>query len=80
MTDELKAYQEDFLAWLKREYPYEYHALERAWMEAVQALELGYRAGFIAACNWPDPVPQDVDSPAFKAELQAFIEKNTKER
>lgn len=46
-------------------------------MTLEHALELGFRAGFIRACNWPAPVSQDVDSPAFVRELSQFIEKHT---
>lgn len=46
-------------------------------MTLEQALELGYRAGFISACNWPQPCSQDVDSPSFAIELRGFIEKHT---
>ena len=31
-----------------------------------------FRAGFIEACKWPEPVTQDVDSPAFAAALEHF--------
>lgn len=46
-------------------------------MTLEKALELGFRAGFIRACNWTAPVSQDVDSPAFAKELAQFIEAHT---
>jgi len=42
--------------------------------EAVAWLTMAYRAGFIKACNWPAPVSQDVDSPAFAKDLRIFLE------
>jgi len=36
-----------------------------------------YRAGFIEACKWPDPVSQDVDSVAFAVALESY-ERNRK--
>lgn len=31
-----------------------------------------YRAGFIEACKWPEPVTQDADSPAFDREFRKW--------
>lgn len=46
--------------------------------EGVESLlTMAYRAGFIQACQWPDPVSNDVDSPAFAIELRHFLEKHT---
>lgn len=42
-----------------------------------EQLEMAYRAGFINACNWSAPCSQDVDSPAFEAQLRSFIEKQS---
>lgn len=38
---------------------------------------MAYRAGFIEACQWTEPVSQDVDSHAFYARLEKFIEEHT---
>lgn len=45
--------------------------------ETVALLTMAYRAGFIQACQWPEPVSQDVDSPAFVTMLRQFIEQHT---
>jgi hypothetical protein len=40
---------------------------------------MAYREGFIGACHWPEPVIQDTDSSAFKAEVDYFVAKHTPE-
>lgn len=35
----------------------------------AERLREAYTAGFISACNWPEPYPCDVGSPAFQKEL-----------
>lgn len=37
-----------------------------------EMIKRAYKAGFIAACKWPSPVTQDVDSKAFDAEMQLW--------
>lgn len=37
------------------------------------SLDAAYGLGFVAACHWPEPVPQDVQSAAFKAERDALL-------
>ena len=37
--------------------------------ELAEMVREAYRAGFIAACKWPEPVSQDVDSSAYNKEF-----------
>lgn len=44
----------------------------------AQVAEVGraaYTKGFVEACNWPAPVPQDTDSPIFRANRKNTVEK-----
>jgi hypothetical protein len=40
--------------------------------ELAEMVREAYRAGFIAACKWPEPVSQDVDSSAYIKEFNAW--------
>lgn len=40
--------------------------------ELAELVREAYRAGFIAACKWPAPVTQDVDSSAYNKEFSAW--------
>jgi len=39
----------------------------------IAHLANAYRDGFILACRWPEPVSQDVDSPAFRTEAERWL-------
>lgn len=45
--------------------------------ELAEMVREAYRAGFIEACNWPEPVSQDVDSKAFAEAFEPY-ERNRK--
>lgn len=40
--------------------------------ELGQVVQEAYRAGFITACKWPEPVTQDVDSSAYNREFNTW--------
>jgi len=40
--------------------------------DLAEVVREAYRAGFIAACKWPKPVSQDVDSSAYNKEFNAW--------
>lgn len=40
--------------------------------ELAEMVREAYRAGFIAACKWPAPVSQDVDSSAYNREFNSW--------
>jgi hypothetical protein len=41
-------------------------------------IEDAYRAGFMEACRWPEPVTQDADSKALGDRMRAWIEQQQK--
>ena len=41
----------------------------------AKSLEDAYRAGFIEACDWTEPVIQDMESLGFERAKQAWIKK-----
>lgn len=43
---------------------------------ARSALSYGFSRGFIAACEWPAPVTQDIYSKAFNDQCEKFVEAN----
>ena len=40
--------------------------------DLAEVVRQAYRAGFIASCKWPEPVTQDVDSPAYNKEFNQW--------
>jgi hypothetical protein len=40
-----------------------------------QRIEDAYRAGFMEACGWPEPVTQDADSRALGDRMRTWIDK-----
>lgn len=42
--------------------------------EIAKLMEICYRAGFIQACQWSEPVSQDIGSDAFKQLMTDFVD------
>lgn len=45
---------------------------------AENLVEEAYRAGFMEACRWPEPVTQDADSKALGDRMREWIDKQPK--